>query len=499
MIKGQHFINGQWLAGDSTFRAACLNSEPSAMPNANPALVDLAAESAHRAFQKFSHAGDAERARLLFTIAAQIDADKDHICAMAHEETGLSMPRLQGECQRTTDQLRLFADFIGQGKHLDTISSPAVPDRQPMARPEIHCRMRPIGPVAVFGAANFPLAFSTAGGDTAAALAAGCPVVVKGHPAHPATSELVAQAVARAMAACDTDPGVFGLLQDSGHAAASQLVQHPCIKAVGFTGSLHGGRALFDLCAQRPQPIPFFGEMGSVNPVFVLPGRLSENPHPMARGWAQALNLGVGQFCTKPGLLVVPEGAAGDQFIATAIDELQSLSTPANMLTQLMADDYARSIRALTDLPGINILMAANHQGRQVTPHVISTSHAEWISNPKLRDELFGPFAVVLRVADVDQMQELTEQLDGQLTATLLCDDADQSLAKTLINTLEHKAGRLIINGFPTGVEVVDAMVHGGPYPASTCASASSVGTLAIKRFLRPVAYQNVPADWQLF
>ena len=351
---------------------------------------------------------------------------------------------------------------------------------------------RPIGPVAVFGASNFPLAFSTAGGDTAAALAAGCPVVVKGHSAHPGTGEIVAEAIHAAIAKCGVHPGVFSLIQGGNRAVGSALVEHPKIKAVGFTGSLAGGRALFDLCAARPEPIPFFGELGSVNPMFLLPQAIAARGETIAQGWAGSLTMGAGQFCTNPGIAVVIEGAEADAFTAAAIAALEPMGAQT-MLTDGIAAAYRAGRDRVAGSTGVQELLTSTCDMRNATPYLYATTGAEWLANKELGEEVFGPLGLVVRAASFEQMVEIAKSLEGQLTATLHMDEGDTAEAAKLMPVLERKAGRILANGFPTGVEVADTMVHGGPYPASTNFGATSVGTLAIRRFLRPVCYQNVP------
>ena len=351
---------------------------------------------------------------------------------------------------------------------------------------------RPIGPVAVFGASNFPLAFSVAGGDTAAALAAGCPVVVKGHSAHPGTGEIVAEAIHAAVEGCGMPRGVFSLIQGGNRAVGQAVVQHPLIKAVGFTGSLAGGRALFDLCAARPEPIPFFGELGSVNPMFMLPAAMEARAEELGKGWAASLTMGAGQFCTNPGIAVVIDGAGADAFVKSAATALQDVA-PQVMLTDGIADAYCAGRDKFKSAPSLRQVHVADSTGRNAAPALFETTGAEFKANPALHEEVFGPLGLVVRVASLEEMRALAVELDGQLTITLHMDDADVKAARVLMPVLERKAGRLLANGFPTGVEVVDSMVHGGPYPASTNFGATSVGTLSIRRFLRPVSYQNLP------
>ena len=351
---------------------------------------------------------------------------------------------------------------------------------------------RPIGPVAVFGASNFPLAFSTAGGDTAAALAAGCPVVVKGHSAHPGTGEIVAEAIHAAIQKCGIHPGVFSLIHANSREVGQTLVQHPLIKAVGFTGSLGGGRALFDLCAQRPEPIPFFGELGSVNPMFVLADAARNRGAEIGAGWAGSLTMGAGQFCTNPGIAVVAKGAEGDAFVAAAKEALEQVG-PQVMLTDGIAQAYRDGKERFTGRNAVRALVSNDSEGRAAQPNLFETDADTYLQDHALGEEVFGPLGLVLRVSSGDEMQELAKGFEGQLTVTLQMDEGDTDAAKALMPILERKAGRVLVNGFPTGVEVCDAMVHGGPYPASTNFGATSVGTMAIRRFLRPVSYQNLP------
>ena len=351
---------------------------------------------------------------------------------------------------------------------------------------------RPIGPVAVFGASNFPLAFSTAGGDTAAALAAGCPVVVKGHSAHPGTGEIIAEAIHAAIRSCGVPAGVFSLIQGGNRQVGAALVQHPLIKAVGFTGSLSGGRALFDLCAQRPEPIPFFGELGSVNPMFVFNTALAARGTEIATGWAASLTMGAGQFCTNPGIAILRAGPEADRFVDTAAAVLTS-SPSQTMLTDGIANAYQDGQRRVASAPGVREVVASSCEPRMAAPFLYMTDARSWLDNPNLAEEVFGPLGLVMTVANQDEMHSIAEALQGQLTCTIHVDDADTGDAAPLLPILERKAGRVLANGFPTGVEVADTMVHGGPYPASTNFGATSVGTLAIRRFLRPVCYQNIP------
>jgi NADP-dependent aldehyde dehydrogenase len=491
---GRHLIAGDWVSGADTFRSAPLTGEGFAVSRGTPEDVDRAVRAAEEAFWSYGYSARETRADFLDAIADEIEARADDITAIGTAETGLPEARLEGERGRTTGQLRMFASHIRDTAYLDLRHDPALPDRQPLPRPDLRMMQRPIGPVAVFGASNFPLAFSTAGGDTAAALAAGCPVVVKGHPAHPGTGEIVAEAIHAAIARCGVHPGVFSLIQGDEVDYAQALVQHPLIRAVGFTGSLGAGRALFDLCAARPEPIPFFGELGSVNPMFILPAATAARGAEIGSGWAGSLTMGAGQFCTNPGIAVIPEGAEGDAVVAAAVQGLAGVAAQP-MLTDGIAAAYRRGKDRLDQSNALRAVLSTTSQGRSATPNLYETDADSFLSDHSLGEEVFGPLGLVVRVRDTDQMQALARGLEGQLTTTLHMDDADTPVARQLLPVLERKAGRILVNGFPTGVEVADAMVHGGPYPASTNFGATSVGTLSIRRFLRPVCYQNLPED----
>lgn len=492
MLKGQHLIAGEWVGSDQTFANMPVSGPADNFAVGTPELVNAAAKAAEEAFWSFGYSSRASRAKFLRSIASNIDARGDDITAMGVKETGLPEARLAGERGRTVGQLRLFADHIESVDYLDRRHDGALPDRAPLPRPDLKMVQRPIGPVAVFGASNFPLAFSTAGGDTAAALAAGCPVVVKGHSAHPGVADIVAQAILAAITECGINPGVFSQIQGGNRAVGQAVVQHPLIKAVGFTGSLAGGRALFDLCAARPEPIPFFGELGSVNPMFILDGALSARGEAIGAAWAGSLTMGAGQFCTNPGVSVVSDGAAADAFGAAAKAALVATGAQT-MLTDGIATAYHDGTARVAGTAGVRELLTTSCAGRNATPYLFSTTAAEWLANDELGEEVFGPLGLIITTANSAERMAVAKSLAGQLTCTLHMDDADVSDAQTLLPVLERKAGRLLVNGFPTGVEVSDTMVHGGPYPASTNFGATSVGTLSIRRFLRPVCYQNFP------
>lgn len=489
---GKHLVAGEWLASAATFTSTPAVGQGHRFSSGNADLIDCAVQAAELAFETYGLTGRQDRAVFLDTIAEEIEARAEAITDIATQETGLPEARIQGERGRTTGQLRLFAAHIRQGDYLDRRFDAALPDRQPVPRPDLRLIQRPIGPVAVFGASNFPLAFSVAGGDTASALAAGCPVVVKGHPAHPGTSEIVAEAFHAAIKRCGLPAGVFSMIHGDGRETGAALVQHPLIRAVGFTGSFAGGKALFDLCVARPEPIPFFGELGAINPNFILPHALAARSAALAAGWAASLTMGAGQFCTNPGVVILPAGADADAFIATAQEALAKVA-PQTMLTDGIAAAYGRGVQALADQA--QLVLAGGTEGRQASPALLRTTAADFLSRHAVQAEVFGPLGLVVTVDDDAQMLALARGLEGQLTVTLHMDAGDSDLGRRLMPVLERKAGRILANGWPTGVEVCDAMVHGGPFPASTNFGATSVGTMAIRRFLRPVCYQNIPTD----
>ncbi|MBR9766295.1 MAG: aldehyde dehydrogenase (NADP(+)) [Rhodobacteraceae bacterium] len=490
---GAHLVAGDWVQTKARFANEPVNGPAQHFSVGTVDLVDRACEAAEEAFAEYAASDRETRAVFLETIASEIEARGAQVTQIGTAETGLPAARLEGERGRTTGQLRLFASHIRAGAYLDLRHDDAQPGRAPAPRPDLRMMQRPIGPVAVFGASNFPLAFSTAGGDTAAALAAGCPVVVKGHSAHPGTGEIVAEAIHAAIARTGFHPGVFSLIQGGKRDVGTALVQHPRIKAVGFTGSLGGGRALFDLCAARPEPIPFFGELGSVNPMFVLPGAAAARSGDLGKGWAGSLSMGAGQFCTNPGIAVVEAGEAAEAFARTAAEALSATGAQP-MLTAGIARAYAEGAAHVAQASGVEALVSTRPEGREARPFLFRVAAADWLANQTLREEVFGPLGVIVTVRDAEEMLAVARAFPGQLTATLQMEDSDAPLARRLLPVLERMAGRILANGFPTGVEVCDSMVHGGPYPASTNFGATSVGTLSIRRFLRPVCYQDLPA-----
>ena len=494
MLTGNHLIAGQWVAGAAKFASSPATGEPKTYSVGTPAHVNQAVEAAEAAFPAFAVTTRDRRATFLDRIASEIEARGPEITEIGTAESGLPAARMDGERGRTCMQLRLFASHIRAGDYLDRHHDPAMPDRKPAPRPEMYLMQRPIGPVAVFGASNFPLAFSTAGGDTASALAAGCPVVVKGHSAHPGTAEIVAQAILAAIEACDLPPGTFSLIQGGRRDVGEALVQHPLIRAVGFTGSLAGGRTLYDLCTARPDPIPFFGELGSVNPVFLLPAALAARGDAIAASWVASLTMGAGQFCTNPGIVIALDGPDADKFERTAAAALAGVQGQT-MLTDGIAAAYRAGQARIAGATGVKPVVETACEGRVASPSLYKVASDAFHASHALAEEVFGPLGLVVRAKSEADMLAIATNLAGQLTCTLQLDEADHKLARRLLPVLERKAGRLLANGFPTGVEVADAMVHGGPYPASTNFGATSVGTMAIRRWLRPVCYQNLPSD----
>ena len=489
---GKHLIGGEWVAGEATFKSSPAHGPAHDFAVGTPELVARACAAAAGAFDAYAATTREERARFLEAIADEIEARAEAITEIGTQESGLPEARLGGERGRTTGQLRLFADHIRKGDYLDRRLDAALPDRAPAPRPELRMIQMPIGPVAVFGASNFPLAFSTAGGDTAAALAAGCPVVVKGHSAHPGTGEIVAEAILAAIEKTGMPRGVFSLIQGGNRKVGEALVTDPRIKAVGFTGSLQGGRALFDLCAQRPEPIPFFGELGSVNPMFVLPHAAAARGEEIGKGWAGSLTMGAGQFCTNPGIAVVMDGPDADRIIAAARAALEQVA-PQTMLTDGIAQAYRQGVDRMGKSNAVKPVLTTDSAERNASPNLYETTADAFLGEDDLAEEVFGPLGLVVRASSPEDMERIARGFPGQLTATLQTDPGDADLARRLLPILAQKAGRVLANGFPTGVEVADAMVHGGPYPASTNFGATSVGTLSIRRFLRPVSFQNLP------
>ncbi|MDO7840831.1 aldehyde dehydrogenase (NADP(+)) [Sphingomonas immobilis] len=465
-----------------------------------PLSVEDACAAAESAFEPYRNTTREARAAFVERIGQEIVAIGEPLIEAAMRESGLPRARLEGERGRTVSQLQMFADVVRRGEWLGLRHDPALPDRAPLPRPDLRLRMIPLGPVAVFGASNFPLAFSTAGGDTASALAAGCPVVVKGHPAHPDTGALVAGAIGRAVAASGLPEGVFQHVTGAGNEIGAALVQDPRITAVGFTGSRGGGLALLKLAQNRTVPIPVYAEMSSINPVVLMPAALAARADALGMAFVGSLTMGAGQFCTNPGLLLAIEGDGLDAFVAAAGAAL-SASAAAPMLTDGIHAAYEKGVATLAE-QGDVALVARGLAGGTACGQAafFSTDAATFLANEKLGHEVFGASAILVRCRDEVELADVLKATEGQLTATLHMDAADEPFAARLLPILERKAGRILANGWPTGVEVTHAMVHGGPYPATSDGRTTSVGSLAIDRFLRPVSYQNIaqgllPAD----
>ena len=458
--------------------------------------IDAAARAADRAFEPFASLHPIRRAEFLRAIAQQILSLGDRLLERAGAETGLPPARLESERARTVSQVLLFASLLEEGSWVDARIDRALPDRKPQPRPDLRRLLVPLGPVAVFGASNFPLAFSVAGGDTVSALAAGCPVVVKAHPAHPGTSELAALAVRTAARETRIPEGVFSMVHGAAPEIGITLVTHPLIRAAGFTGSLRAGRTLFDAAAMRPEPIPVFAEMGSSNPIFLLPGALEARGDAIAKGLASSVTLGSGQFCTNPGLAALVDSPASNAFLQS-VGELLGGSPAGTMVHAGIKTAYDEEIAQLARIAGVAIAARSETPGlcaeTQAHPALMVTDVATYRENPRLAGEIYGPATLAVRCASRAEMLQLARSLRGQLTATIHAAGRDLEDFGDLVAILRRKAGRLVFNGFPTGVEVCHAMHHGGPYPATTDSRATSVGTAAIHRFVRPVCYQDFP------
>ncbi|SEL86772.1 aldehyde dehydrogenase (NADP(+)) [Halomonas daqiaonensis] len=496
--QGTSLIGQQAVTGDQAVIHAIdpANGEVLApdYPGLDRTAVARACELAETAYATYRESSLEDRAAFLEAIAAEIEALGDDLVERAMAETGLPQARIEGERGRTCGQLRLFASVVRAGEWLDVRIDPALPEREPMPRVDLRQRHVALGPVAVFGASNFPLAFSVAGGDTASALAAGCPVVVKAHSAHPGTSELVGRAVQAAVAKCGLHEGVFSVLFGSGKEIGQALVADPRIQAVGFTGSRSGGLALQQTAQSRPQPIPVYAEMSSINPVFLLPEAIQARGKEIAEGFVGSLNMGAGQFCTNPGLVIGIKGKGLDTFLATAGEGIKG-SVAQTMLTPGIHAAYQDGVGALAgNAKAREVARGQSGEGPyQCQPALFVASATDFLADEAMQAEVFGAGGLVVECADAEEMQRVAAALEGQLTATLQMDDGDTEAAKKLLPLLERKAGRILVNGWPTGVEVCHAMVHGGPFPATSDSRTTSVGSAAIHRFLRPVCYQNLP------
>lgn len=460
--------------------------------NATAEEVEVAMKEANLAFLSYKNFPGKKKAEFLRAIADEIEALGDSLVKTAMRETNLPEARIIGERGRTTGHCRMFADLVEEGSWVEARIDTALPDRTPAPKPDIRKMSLALGPVVVFGAANFPLAYSTAGGDTASALAAGCPVIVKAHPAHAETSELVASAIKKAAEKTGMPKGVFNHLHDTGFTAGQALVKHKYTKAVGFTGSLAGGKALFDLAAKRTEPIPVFAEMSSINPVILLPDTLEKDFEKTAILLSGSITLGVGQFCTNPGLIIAIENEGLKRFIGKLASEIEK-NVPGTMLHQGIADNYHKRLEQTLAQKGVSVEASAKEAGTnsQGRPTVASVPADTFLANPLLAEEVFGPFSLIVNCKDFSQLVQVISNAHGQLTASVFGSEEEIQKHKNILNVLTEKAGRLIINGVPTGVEVCPSQNHGGPYPATTDSRFTAVGTDAIKRFVRPVSYQN--------
>lgn len=458
--------------------------------------IDEALVLATEAFEVYRNINKDKKAAFLNAIADEILAIGEELVARASAESGLPLPRLQGELGRTTGQLRLFANLVAEGSWVDAIIDTALPERQPLPRSDIRRMLIPIGPVVVFGASNFPLAFSVAGGDTASALASGCPVVVKAHPAHYGTSALVGGAIIKAVEKTGMPKGVFSMLYDDAYQVGTDLVLHPLTKAVTFTGSYHGGMALMKLGQERKQPIPVFAEMGSINPIIFLPEAIENQAEELAKKYAASITLGAGQFCTNPGLMLAIASPGLEKFKET-LSAAIAVVPSATMLTAGIAKNYAKLSGNITEEAGVELLAVSDVKNaelqNQSEAKVAQVDAATFIKNPTLHEEIFGPYSLLVVAKNQQELEELVSVLQGQLTVTVMAAQNELSSYQSLIHKLTDKTGRIILNGVPTGVEVCAAMQHGGPFPATNDSRYTSVGSTAIYRFVRPLAYQ----DWE--
>ena len=498
MIEGKQIIGFELVASGTqsfhSFNPATGQKLHYQFKKATPGEVNKAAEKAALAFQVYRKKSGIEKAIFLETIANEINALGDELVDLCCQETALLKGRIEGERTRTVNQLKLFASLLREGSWVDARIETADPTRTPLPKPDIRYMEIGLGPVVVFGASNFPLAFSVAGGDTASALAAGCPVIVKVHSAHPATGELVGSAIRKAAQVCNMPDGVFSLLHGDGKDVGIQLVKHPAVKAVGLTGSFAAGKALFNAAVNRDVPIPVYAEMGSTNPVFILPEAMRERGEKIAAGFSGSVTLGVGQFCTNPGILVHERNADANEFTKHLEEEFKKTSGGV-MLTETIFKSYANGLAHHTKVEGIEVLAlgAEAPQNLAARPILLKTTSSTFANETALAEEIFGPASLVVEASSREEILALARNLSGHLTATVHGTENDLRSYKDLIDILEQKVGRVVINGFPTGVEVCHAMVHGGPYPATTDGRSTSVGTAAIHRFTRPVCYQGMP------
>ena len=500
MITGKNYI-GENLSSNSSVTFQTFNPKLNiendiTFYEASDLEIQKSVELAFQAFKKYKLVSSAEKSKFLNQIADELQLISNDIVNIYCSETGLTEARCLAELTRTINQLRSFSELLINGDFQEVSIDTSIPDRVPVPKPDLRKMLMPLGPVAVFGASNFPLAYSTAGGDTASALAAGCPVILKSHPMHAGTGELVSAAIIRAVKITNMPNGVFSNLNSKGIEVGEKLVNNPGVKAVGFTGSLRGGRAIYDLASRRDNPIPVFAEMGSVNPVLIFPEKLHKEYAELAEKFAKSITIGSGQFCTNPGIIISFESEIFDLFIKKLVEEIEKLS-PSCMLHPNIYNAYNNGIENIKKNKHISVLTKEKSESKANFPkHVISTVTAKnFIQDKKLQDEIFGPCSLIVKCLDQNEMLQVINSMEGQLTGTILADINENFLSDKIINTLELKVGRIIFNGVPTGVEVCPSMTHGGPYPASTDSRFSAVGTNSIKRWLRPVSFQDFPQN----
>jgi len=497
-LTGQNFIgNHRSELGDVTFQAIDPTNGERILPlyyEATLTEVDMAIQKAELAFHQYRGKSGKEKALFLEQIGVEIMELGDALIKRCCRETGLPEARISSERSRTVNQLKLFADLLKEGSWVGARIDTADLERQPIPKPDIRSKQIALGPVGIFGASNFPMAFSVAGGDTASALAAGCTIVVKGHPAHPGTSEMIAHAIQNAILKMKMPDGTFSMVQGPSVEVGMHIVKHPFIKAIGFTGSFKGGKAIFDAAVQRPDPIPVYAEMGSVNPIFVLPGALAERRDEIAIGLVASVTLGVGQFCTNPGLVAFEGSNDGLKFQESVAEQIKKINT-GTMLTSGIQQAYQKGIERMRKQKGVSVMAQGieTESGFGGTPYFLQVDSENFVSNNQLQEEVFGPSTLAIAANSKTDLLEVAHKLKGHLTATLYATEEDIKNYSDLVSILERKVGRLIINGFPTGVEVCHSMIHGGPFPATTDSRSTSVGTTAIFRFTRPISYQNFP------
>ncbi len=497
-ISGRNYIGYRTSTQNSktfnTFNPKLNTPNPWSFNEASDEEIDEACSLAEQAFLEYKLIPGVRKAEFLRSIANEIEGLGVELISVYTQESGLPEGRAIGERGRTMGQLRAFASLLEEGSWVEATIDTAQPNREPQPKVDIRKKLFPIGPITVFGSSNFPLAFSTAGGDTASALAAGCPVIVKSHPMHAGTGELVASAIVKAAEKTGMPNGVFSNLNSSGIEVGEQLVLNPKIKGVGFTGSIKGGMALHKLAGERQEPIPVFAEMGSINPVVVLPSALLENGENWAKQYASSIMLGAGQFCTNPGLILATKGTSLDSFIKHLGKEISALESSC-MLHPNIHDNYEKEKKELSGQGGVNMVVEneKNVGPNHARQKVVTVNGSNFLKNSKLQREVFGPFSIVVRCEDTNQLEQVISKLDGQLTGTLLGDSTELEKYPKIVQALQSKVGRLLFNGVPTGVEVCPSMQHGGPFPASTDSRFTSVGTAAIRRWVRPITYQNWP------